>query len=260
MQRHIRVPLTLVSAFVFCLGMPRPAAAQRCAHEAQRTATAPIDGIERVRIIAHAGDLEVTGHAGTDRIAARGRACSSDAGDLAELAIRVRRDGSTLVLEATDPERNARFGSHYAYIDLVVDLPQGMPVSIDDGSGNASVTSVGAARISDGSGNLRIRDVRGTLEIEDGSGNIELSGVAGSVAIEDGSGNVEIDDVRGDVEIDDGSGEIRVAGVTRNVRVNDGSGSIRAERVGGDFTVDEGGSGDVTYDGVDGRVSIGDDD
>lgn len=258
MKRRTRVLLTLLPAFIFCLAMPRRAAAQRCEHEAQRTATTASDGIERVRVIAHAGDLEVTGRAGSSQVSARGRACTSDAEDLAELTIRVRRDGATLILEATDPDRHVRFGTYYAYLDLVVELPQGMPVSIEDGSGNLVVTAVGATRITDGSGNMRIRDVRGTVEIEDGSGNIELSGAAGSVDIEDGSGDIAIDDVGGDVDVDDGSGEIRITDVTRSVRVADGSGSVRVQRVGGDFTVDEGGSGNVVYDDVNGRVSVDD--
>lgn len=278
MKRRTRVLLTLLSAFIFIVALPHRASAQRCEHEAQRTAGAATDGVQRVRIIARAGDLEVTGRVGANQVAARGRACVSEAEDLDELVLRVHRDGSTLVLEATDPDRDVRFGNYYAYIDLVVDLPQGMPVTIEDGSGNMTVAGVGAARINDGSGNMNVSDVRGGIEINDGSGEIELSGVAGSVDIEDGSGNIDIANARGDVEvddgsgnltarqvtgsvrIDDGSGEIRLADVTRNVFVDDGSGSIRVERVGGDFTVDEAGSGDVSYDDVTGRVSVGDDD
>ena len=275
MTRSTRV-LTLLPALVFCLGMPRGAAAQRCEHEAQRTATAATSGVERVRIIARAGDLEVTGRAAVSQISARGRACTSDADDLGDLALRVRRDGGTLVLEATQPDHDMHFGNYYAYMDVVVELPQGMPVTIEDGSGNMIVAGVGAARVNDGSGNIRVSDVRGAIVINDGSGEIELSAVGGNADIDDGSGNIEITDVRGDVliedgsgnvtarqvtgsvRVDDGSGDIRLADVTRNVEVDDGSGSIRVERVGGDLTVDEAGSGDVSYDDVDGRVSIGD--
>lgn len=260
MKRRTRVLLTLLPAVVFCLALPRRAAAQRCEHEAQRTASVASDGIEQVRIISRAGDLEVTGRAGARQVSARGRACTSEADDLAELTIRVRRDGSTLVLEATDPDRDLHFGSYYAYLDLVVDLPQGMPVIIDDGSGNITVAGVGAARVNDGSGNIEMTDVRGALEIEDGSGNIELAGARGDVEIADGSGNLTVTRVTGSVRIDDGSGEIRLADVSRNVHVDDGSGSIRVERIGGDFTVDEGGSGHVSYDDVTGRVSVDDGD
>ena len=259
MKRRTRVLPTLLATLLFCLVVPRAAAAQRCAHEAERTAAAATSGVERVRIVAHAGDLQVNGRSGAQQVSARGRACSSDAEDLAELTIRVRRDGAALIIEATDPDRDVRFGDHYAYMDLVVDLPQGMPVTIEDGSGNITVTAVGAARVNDGSGDIRMSDVGGAIEIEDGSGNIEIEEARGDVEIEDGSGDVGLRHVTGSVRVDDGSGEIRIADVTRSVHVDDGSGSIRVERIGGDFIVDDAGSGDVSHDDVEGRVRVGDD-
>ena len=254
--------------------------AGKCAHEAQRTGASATAGVERILILAHAGSLDVTGRTGVTNATARGRACASDADDLAELNIRVRREGSTLVIEATDPDDDINWrNGHYAYLDLTVDVPHGMAVEIEDGSGDMTVAGVGAARLHDGSGNLRANDVRGALYINDGSGDIEVARVAGSVEIEDGSGEIDLVDVRGSVVIEDGSGDVRTRDVGGSVRIedgsgeiritqvvenvvidDDGSGSIRVEGVGGDFTVDDDGSGDVSYDDVRGRVSVPDDD
>lgn len=281
----MRLPTTgggaklLLPLILFCLVTPRGARAQQCEHEAQRTGSGATGGVERVLVIAHAGSLEVTGRAGATQATARGRACASDADDLAELTLQVRRDGSTLVIEANDPDDNRHMGNHYAYLDLVVEVPQGMAVRIEDGSGDLRVAGVGAAVLHDGSGDLIASDIRGDLRIDDGSGDIEVSNVAGSVEIDDGSGDVEIVDVRGSVGIEDGSGDARVRGVGGSVRVedgsgeirivevtrdvlidDDGSGSIRVDGVGGDFTVDNDGSGDVSYTGVQGRVSVPDED
>jgi len=263
---------------LFCLALPRGAAAQDCEHSADRSATGSMSGVERVHVIAGSGSLEVTGRAGATALTARGRACASERGDLEDLRLDVRREGSTLVLEAMYPEDRHEFGNYYARIDLDVDVPQGAAVYIEDGSGNLTFRGTGATRVSDGSGELRGSDIRGALVVEDGSGNIDLNGVAGSIDIDDGSGDIEIEEARGAVEIDDGSGEIRVrsaesvrvsdgsgeirlANITGNVTVDeDGSGSIRVEGVGGNFTVDDAGSGDVSYRDVSGRVSIPDDD
>jgi len=276
--RSLRGALALLPLAVFCLALPRKAAGQDCEHRADRTATSALTGVERVHVVAGSGSLEVTGRQGATGLSARGEACASDRDDLDDLQLRVSREGSTLVLEAMYPDENVHFGNHYARIDLVVDLPAGTPVFIEDGSGELSFSGTGATRVSDGSGGLTGRDVRGALRIEDGSGDIDLRGVAGSVEIDDGSGEIEIHEARGSVEIDDGSGEVRVrsvesvrvsdgsgeiniADVTGNVIIDeDGSGSIRAERVGGNFTVDDDGSGGISYTSITGRVSVPDDD
>jgi DUF4097 and DUF4098 domain-containing protein YvlB len=263
---------------LFCLVTPSRVRGQDdCEHRADRAANTQLTGIERVRIISHAGSLEVAGRAGVSGLSARGRACASSAGDLDELQLEVRRDGSTLVVEATQPDRDVWYNNHYAYQDVVVELPQGTAVSLEDGSGELTVTGTGATRITDGSGEIEASQIRGAIVIDDGSGNIDIRTVAGSVEIEDGSGEVYVDDVTGAVEVEDGSGdvrisrvrgsvllsdgsgELRVANVTDNVTVDDdGSGSIRVEGVGGNFTVDDDGSGDVSYSEVTGRVSVPD--
>ena len=278
---RIRFPgaLALLPVALFCLVVPRKAAAQECEHSADRSATSALSGVERVHVIAGSGSLEVTGRSGATGLAARGHACASDRDDLDDLRLEVRREGSTLVLEAKYPdEDHIQFGNEYARIDLEVDVPQGTSVYIEDGSGNLRFSGTGATRVVDGSGEMIGRDIRGALEIEDGSGNIEITNVAGAVEIEDGSGEIELQQVRGGVDIDDGSGdvdvrevesvrvsdgsgEIRLVTVTGNVLVDDdGSGSIRVEGVGGNFTVDDDGSGSVDYTNVSGRVSVPDDD
>lgn len=271
--------ILLLPLVLFCLVLPGRAAAQECEHSALRAGTIALDRVERVHVIAGAGSLLVTGVAGVGDARASGRACASNADELSEVSIRLRKRGSTAEIEVLYPEDRVRFGNRYAYLDLEVVVPQGMPVRLEDGSGSVTVSGTGRTEVNDGSGNLTARDIRGDLRIDDGSGNIEVAGVAGSIDIDDGSGQIRIADVRGSVAIDDGSGDVHVRGVAgsveiedgsgelrieqviRDVRIeDDGSGSIRVENVGGDFTVDDDGSGDVTHTNVSGRVSIPDDD
>lgn len=277
MPNRGRIMLALPAA-LFCLVLPRSAAAQ-CQHEAQRTAAAPTSGVERVVVIAGSGSLEVTGRAGVTQAVARGRACASDADRLREIDIDVRREGSTLVIEALYPDESFRMGNRYARLDLTVHVPEELSLRVEDGSGDASISGVGETRVDDGSGNLAVRDIGGSLTVEDGSGNLEIAGIAGDVEVDDGSGDIRMSDVRGavrigdgsgnmrirgvggSVRVEDGSGEIRIAEVTRDVLIDDdGSGSIRVDGVGGNFTVDDDGSGGVSYDAVQGRVSVPRDD
>ena len=271
------IPGALALIPVAILILPRGAQAQ-CEHSADRSATSALMGVDRVHVIAGSGSLEVTGRAGATGMSARGHACASEREDLDDLQLDVRREGSTLVVEAMYPDHDVHFGNHYARIDLVVDVPQGTSVVIEDGSGDLEFSGTGATRVNDGSGNLRGRDVRGALEIEDGSGDIELIGVSGAIGIDDGSGEIDVEQARAGVEVDDGSGDIRVSGaqtvrvsdgsgeirvsnVVGNVTIDDdGSGSIRVDGIGGNFTVDDDGSGDVRFTNVTGRVSIPDDD
>lgn len=129
----------------------------------------------------------------------------------------------------------------YSKVDLVVEVPDGNPVTIRDGSGS-----------------IRVRDVA-SVWIDDGSGSIRVEGVAGPVHVEDGSGSLDVFDVVGPVTVIDGSGSIEVRGVTTDVVVErDGSGSIDVRDVAGDLHVHESGSGSVSHRRVGGDVWIDD--
>ena len=277
--QSIRAARLVLPALLFCLVLPRGAQAQSCEHEARRTGTASLSGVERVLVGSGAGSLEVVGRPGATGASADGRACASEERDLDQLRLDVRREGATLVIEALYPDDRIHVGNRYARIDLIVQLPEGTAIRVEDGSGDMSVAGVGEADLRDGSGGIVARDIRGELRIDDGSGDIEVSDAFASVDITDGSGEIDIRDARGSVRIDDGSGNTRVHGVGGSVRVedgsgelrisevtrdvvidDDGSGSIRVERVGGDFTVDDDGSGGLSYSDVRGRVSVPRDD
>jgi DUF4097 and DUF4098 domain-containing protein YvlB len=122
-------------------------------------------------------------------------------------------------------------------IDLAVEIPKDMDLSIEDGSGS-----------------ILVEKIRGMLEIEDGSGTIDVEGIGGSVRIDDGSGEINIRDVAGDISIDDGSGTIHVERVGGTVTVSDGSGSIEIENVEKDVNIKNDGSGGLHIRDVKGRV------
>jgi hypothetical protein len=235
-----------------------------CEHRADREAAVDAAGVRAVRIEAKAGSLRVEGRPGQARIEARGTACGSTADILAQVRLSATRQGDTVVVRVETPESDESWGwgSQQARLNLAVSLPPRLPLEVNDGSGAAAITHVGALRVRDGSGEVTVSDVTGDVDVHDGSGALEITRVVGDVRISDGSGSILVRDVQGSVVVtEDGSGGIEVGTVTGSVTVErDGSGSIDVADVRGDFTVRRDGSGGIGHRGVSGRVSIPDED
>ena len=211
-----------------------------CEHEAERSATLAVSAGDRLDLIGRSGTLRVEGRPGGREVRVRARACASSAELLEQLTLETGRSGGEIRVEAAQVEdRGFRlFGRTYASLDMVVEIPEGMDARIEDGSGGAEVSGTGALRIEDGSGELVLRGIRGSIDVQDGSGELTIDGVDGNVTIVDGSG------------------ELDVRGVTGSVTVRDGSGGIRVADVGGDLTVRADGSGAIEYSDVRGSISI----
>ena len=228
-----------------------------CDETATRRVAAPVNGVSRVLVIARAGTLHVAGRTGATEVVASGTACADSKSDLAGIQLRADRNGSELRIEAVIPEQVVFFGSANRKLDFEVTLPDSMALEVRDGSGRTEIENVGELRVKDGSGELSIRGVHGSVDVTDGSGEIEMADIAGDVHVDDGSGEMQIERVGGSVFIDDGSGSIDVRGVQRNVTIEqDGSGSVEVRDVRGDFTVERKGSGSIDSQRIAGKVTI----
>ncbi|MCI0434347.1 MAG: DUF4097 domain-containing protein [Gemmatimonadetes bacterium] len=212
---------------------------RQCEHQADRMATLAASAGDRLDLIARSGSLRVEGRSGLAEVRVRARACASSAELLDQLTLETGRSGSVVRVEAAEVDNNwRRFERSYASLDMIVEIPEGMAATIHDGSGDTEIIGVGA------------------LDLTDGSGGVSLRNIRGAVQVHDGSGEVTIDDVSGNVDIVDGSGELRITRVTGSVTIRDGSGQIHVTGVGGDFTVSADGSGDIQYSDVRGSVTI----
>lgn len=223
---------------------------------ATRNATVNAAGARRIDVEAQAGSLRIEGRSGITEVRVRGVARASDAGDLDDIKLIADRNGDVVRIRADIPDNS--WGNRYRALDLVIEVPDNIPLDVEDGSGDAEFVAVGALDLNDGSGEITIRDAKGMVRVEDGSGGVEIEKVTGDVEIDDGSGEIRIRDVQGSVLIDeDGSGSIDARGVTGAFRVrDDGSGSINAEDVGGDLVVESDGSGGVRYRNVKGSIRV----
>ena len=247
-----------VSILAVGLAMALPALADDCDHVEPRQEFVDAGGVERVEIDASAGFLRVTGRSGADLVRVEAEACASSKSLLEKIQLTVRRSGDRVRIVAEVPDSSwGDWNNSTARLDMDVELPAGVELEIDDGSGAIEVRNVGSLEIDDGSGEIEVHEVAGDLRIDDGSGSIEATDVRGIVEIEDGSGEIDLRSVREVLIEDDGSGSIDIDEVEGDVMVrSDGSGSITVRDVGGDFTVRRDGSGSIRHNGVAGRVSI----
>lgn len=230
-----------------------------CDETAPREASIAVDGATLIEIEARAGSLEIEGRAGLREVHAHGEACADRASALDEIQIVTRRSGDRVSIIVEMPD--SKGWGNTAALDLVVEVPDDVPLQIQDSSGSLTLRNAAAARIEDSSGGMRIEGVRGDLSIDDSSGEIEVTDVGGEVRIRDSSGEIEVRQVGRSVIVEqDSSGSIDIRQVEGDVVVErDSSGSINAEEVGGDFTVKRDGSGGIDYRNVRGRVSTPED-
>jgi hypothetical protein len=231
-----------------------------CAFRADRSGNAPTAGVEKIVIAAGGGELEVTGSGRSD-MQATGRACASTQEILNQIEIRVRREGSTLYVGAWLPQdlpEGGLFKDSYALLDLKVELPNNLPVEVQDSSGDTTLQRLRSLKVTDSSGDLEIYDIAQNLQLQDSSGDVEVERVKGDVRVlSDSSGDLEIQSVGGAVLIEqDSSGDIKLVGIQGNAQVeSDSSGSIDARDIGGDFAVLVDSSGGIKHSNVKGRVT-----
>ena len=200
-----------------------------CDETASRAVDAPVGDATLVRVRARAGSLRIEGRSGLTEVRATGTACASTDEDLARVELTAERVGTELVIEVHTDDTNGR-------LDLLVEVPDTLPLAVHDSSGSVKIYDVAALDLRDSSGSIDIERVAGDVRVTDGSGGIDISAVQGSVIIEDdGSGGIDIADVGRDVIVEeDGSGGIDVTDVQGDFIVKrDGSGGVRHSRVGG---------------------------
>ena len=252
--------------------------ADDCRVTAERTGQHAVAGAKRIAISARAGDLKIRGRQGASQVSARGTACASDQRLLDLIRIELRLDGEVLRVNALMPDITADDAPHNAQasLDLVLDVPDNLPLELTDSSGDTEIDGIASLELTDSSGDLRISRVAGDLDIRDSSGDLWVDDVGKNVKLEDSSGDVSVEDVQGDVEVTadgsgslefdrvgsvkierDGSGDIRIANVKGNARIDsDGSGDVNVRDVAGSFTLGGKGSGDVHVAEIKGAVSI----
>lgn len=219
------------------------AAAAWADYEEVRELSLATRGIDTLEIDAGAGSLDITGVRGTGEITVVATIdIDTDDDDRAReiiesrLVLSLEKDSDIAKLDAWFEDGGWSWGrGDTPRVSLEVQMPEGMHLNVDDGSGSIEIRNVrGDIIIDDGSGSLSMKDVGGHVRIEDGSGSITVSGVGGDILINDGSGSIKVRGVAGSVTVDDGSGSIDVSDVEEDlIIVDDGSGGLNFSNIGG---------------------------
>lgn len=262
---------------LLALLLPASAFATNCEFNEPRSLALDLEGVRLVRFEVNQNDLRLGATTGDAGLTAR--ACASDPDYFPQLVLEQRRSGDTLLVRA---ERRGYatgifFKPTYAYLEINAQLPAGVDVELDVGSGDAWVSGLKSVRADVGSGDIELRDIAGLVRASVGSGDVTVEG-AGELDLRSvGSGDFEASDIRGparigsvgsgdltlvgvkgDVEVDEiGSGDFvvsRVGGSVHIGRINSGDAGVRD--VGGDLIVRRIGSGDVSHRDVRGRVEL----
>ncbi|MGH7469319.1 MAG: hypothetical protein ACRENP_15310 [Longimicrobiales bacterium] len=228
---------------------------EECRFHAPRETVLEVATATRLLVNAGAGSLRVEGKPGLRQIRIRGIACASDRALLDEIELSAQRLGNDMRVLANDRDLELR-NREYARLNLIVEVPEGMAASINDGSGELELIALGTLDIIDGSGDITIRDIDGSVQIEDRAGLIRLSAVRGDVNVDDTTGEIDLADVIGTVDVRDGSGVVKLLRVGRHALISDGSGDIEIDGVGGDLTIRSDSNGGMDYRAVRGNVRV----
>lgn len=239
---------------------PLGAFAASCKFEAPRHLQLDLSGVRTVQIEVHSHDLHLVGSDSSKGLTLDGRACASEQSALDGLQVTQRREGDQLLLDLGGNSHFSfnLFGSSYANLEVTVQLPPSLPVTVNVGSGDADVRGVQQLQGLVGSGDLHVHSIAGRFGASVGSGDIDATDI-GSLALGSvGSGDFNADDIKGDARIGNiGSGDVVLRKVGGSAHADTlGSGDLTVSDVSGDFTLGAKGSGDVSHAGVVGKVSV----
>lgn len=251
-------------ATALLLLLPLAAFAAPCQFEAPRNLQLDLAGVRAVQIELHSQNLHLNGSEAAKGLNLSGRACASDKAALAGLQVTQRREGDQLLIDVGGSNHFtfSLFGSSYAYLDVTMQLPANLPVTLSVGSGDASVSGVQQLHSQVGSGDLHVRQLSGKFTASVGSGDVDATDVGSLDLGSVGSGDFKGEEIKGDVRVGSiGSGDVVLRRVGGSVRADTlGSGDLTVSDVAGDFSLGAKGSGDVSHAGVKGKVSVPRDD
>ncbi|WP_426700630.1 DUF4097 family beta strand repeat-containing protein [Rhodanobacter sp. Col0626] len=240
-------------------------AATPCKYEAPRNLQLDLAGVRAVQIDVNSYDLHLTGSDNAKGLAVTGRACASEQSALDKLQVTQRREGDQLLINLGGDDHfsfNLFGGSSYTSLEVTMQLPANLPVTLRVGSGDADATGVQQLQSSVGSGDLHVRRVSGKFSTSVGSGDVDATDIGSLDLGSVGSGDFKADGIKGDARVGSvGSGDVTLRQVGGSVHADTlGSGDLDVSDVGGDLSLGAKGSGDVNHSGVKGKVSVPHDD
>jgi hypothetical protein len=157
----------------------------------------------------------------------------------------IQEKGNVVRIGRLDEYTHRWFWGPQVTMNFLITVPLETAVDLDSGSGDQKIKGVkGPVRADTGSGDIEIEEIETDINADTGSGNITLSRVGGDIEAETGSGNIIASHVKGNVNADTGSGNVRATQIGGHLSADTGSGNITAIQVGGNIDADTG-SGNI---------------
>src|SRR6185503_17619990 len=126
---------TAVFMLLAAAGLARPLAADDCRYQAPREERIDAAGLKTLHVIARAGSLRIEGRAGAATVEVHGTACAGRSSSLEQIRLRIDRSGATATVEALLPESFSWRDDYGERLDLVLEVPAGLALDVEDGSG-----------------------------------------------------------------------------------------------------------------------------
>jgi hypothetical protein len=117
---------------VLCLSPVAAFAAAPCKYQAPRTMQISLAGVKAVQIEVHSHNLHLIANNAAQKLIVTGHACTSDNAVLNSLQASQKLAGDQLLIDigADSQAPSNLFGSSYAYLDINMQLPARMPVTL----------------------------------------------------------------------------------------------------------------------------------
>ncbi|MGW6443889.1 DUF4097 family beta strand repeat-containing protein [Lentzea sp. NPDC055074] len=149
-----------------------------------------------------------------------------------------RVEGDALVLDGCGDDCDINY-------EVLVGDPK-ITVQGETGSGDALFEGLAAVDYRTGSGDIKVRDIKGDVRATAGSGEFVAGRVDGSLMVELGSGNVVVDMVKGKSILVTHSGDIIGTGIDNDLTADASSGNVSLTLLSERSVRANSGSGDVT--------------
>jgi DUF4097 and DUF4098 domain-containing protein YvlB len=145
-----------------------------------------------------------------------------------------------------------------ARVHYTIVVPAETELRATSGSGDLRIRGLrGPARLNAGSGDIVAEAIGGDVEARCGSGDIELRKIAGRAIAQAGSGDLVLEEIGGEARTNTGSGDVLVVRPEQGVRANTGSGTVGVREARGDLAIRTS-SGEIQVDGNPGRGAFWD--
>jgi DUF4097 and DUF4098 domain-containing protein YvlB len=226
-------------------------------------------GSGHVRVVASRGrDLHIEA---TFRVSAATRDAATQFANAMQLEVTT---GTVVRVRITTPQWTRRNGDVGFAVDLNVQVPDRMPLSVTNRFGETLVRGMrSAVTLNNGNGKLIVEDGEGAYNVRNRFGTIEVRRIAGDLIISGDNGQVSAEGVSGTVTANSRFGSVTLTDIGRQVRVeglngpivirdarggatvSSNFGQVLVERIGGPVTI-EAGNGNVTAVGVNGSADV----